>query len=328
MKTIETHAFVCSKPYQLVNLFNLPYNYENTEVKKIFIIIAHFSDAEQVAERIRKLCPFFDEVLLVHNRKSVIKVLLSNKVTRFYTDTDVTIKGLIYSFLVKELYVYEEGTSNYINVSRDSGQSFEGTGISAKMKKLFFYVFRTGNILGSNHKTKNIYLYNPGVFEHKFPQLYPKVKYFKDNLFDYLSKKEQFITSIFEKPASIGHIKNEKIVFYVTGHDLNIEILDDLEVKKNEFDRVIVKFHPHLLFKDPSALEKIDKAFLIVHETIMVEIIFMLLINNGNKLTIIHEGSTACLYLNESENVRIINYMKDGNYKKSFTELREYYLNN
>lgn len=323
---MECHLFTCSKPFQLINLLNLPYDFTTPGVKRILLVVGHFSDAAEVAEKIREHCPAFSKVIYFRKRIGILENLLKYKPSRFYTTDDISKQGLLYSLLVKEVYIYEEGSSNYIDVSAFNNQPFVSDSFTGRIRKRVFWFFKTGDMLGSNSKTRAVYLYNHSFYAARYPAFGGKAQPFKNDLYEHLSKNKTLILNFFHLPHFIEEIRLSNVAVYLTNHYLNNKIIEELKRDEKRFDIILIKVHPQLVYKDMEVLKVLSKtSFRIIKESFLAEMMFVSLMENKNRVTIFHESSTACLYLKENERLKTIDF-KTGSFRLIFDELRSHYI--
>ena len=94
-------------------------------------------------------------------------------------------------------------------------------------------------------------------------------------------------------------VKNKSVGIYLTNHQINVNILKALDKEKNDFDYVYVKLHPHIKKTE----DLYQYGLKIVQSNIMVEFLILILLDNGNKLSVFHENSTSVIWFQD----RIIN---------------------
>ena len=94
-------------------------------------------------------------------------------------------------------------------------------------------------------------------------------------------------------------MKNKSVGIYLTNHQINVNILKALDKEKNDFDYVYVKLHPHIKKTE----DLYQYGLKIVQSNIVVEFLILILLDNGNKLSVFHENSTSVIWFQD----RIIN---------------------
>ena len=319
---LTTHAFVCSKPYQLVSILNLPYDFEDKSVRKILFILNHFPNADDVAARVQQAFPYWYKVEIIQEREELADLLKQYKVSLLYTDIDTGKTAYRWSLLVNEMNVYEEGTQNYRSIRND----YVKYPITLPFRGIVTKVLGWGAYLGSNRKTKHVYVYNPNFFKIYIPSIYPKVELLKKELYTFLNDNLSALNHLFPVPERLQHIKNEKVAIYLTAHWLNTAIFQKLQNNAHLYDKVLIKVHPQIFYKSPELEGELAKLpFDVIKENFIAEIMFMLLLNNGNDITIFHESSTACIYLRESDKVKLHDY-REGYHREVFDKLRDTYF--
>lgn len=320
---MTTHAFICSKPFQLVSILNLPYDFQDKSTKRLLFILNHFPGADEVADKLPGVFSYWDEVFVIQERDELTQYLKQHKVTKLYADIDTGKVAYLWSLAVKEVNVYEEGTQNYRSIRKDWGKHH----FTHPVRQVFTSILGWGAFIGSNRKTKNIFVYNPRYFETKaLKPLQRKVRPLKKKLYNFLEENSEALNKLFPIPQQLQAIKNEKVAIYITAHWLNEEIIQKLKEDAHLYDRVLMKIHPQIPFKYPELLSEVEKlSFEVIHENFLAEIMFMTLLRNGNTITIFHESSTACLYLKETEKVKMYDY-RESDYRKFYSKLRSCYL--
>lgn len=316
------HAFICSKPFQLVSILNLPYNFEEKGIKRILYILNHFPGAKEVAEKVLSVFPYWDNVFVLQERYQLTTLLKKNKVHTLYTDIDTGKTTYRWSLVVKEMNVYEEGTQNYRSIRADYIKYPSTT----KIRELITPLLGWGAYLGSNRKTNHVFLYNPDYIKTNLPSIGHKVGPLKMSLYSFLEANLDALSQLFPIPEDLTIIQNEKVAIYITSHFLNMDVLEKLKADASLYDRVIIKVHPHILYQTPHLMEELKLLpFQVLTGNFLAEILFMYLLKNNNTISIFHESSTACLYLKENEQVKIFDY-RQGEYRNFYKNLRDCYL--
>ncbi len=306
-----------------MSILNLPYDFEDKSVRKVLFILNHFPNAEDVAKRVQQAFPYWDSVQVIQEREELADLLKQHKASTLYTDIDTGKTPYRWSLIVNEMNVYEEGTQNYRSI-RDDYVKYP---ITKPIRGVFTSILGWGAYLGSNRKTKHVYVYNPDFFKANIPSVYPKVRLLKKELYTFLDDNLEALKKVFPVPRLLEEIRNEKVAIYITGHWLNDNVFEKLKEDAHLYDRILIKIHPQIFYKNPELEAEIAKLpFDVIKENFVAEIMFMLLLKNGNNISIFHESSTACIYLRESENVKLYDY-REGFHRLAFDKMRNIYLN-
>ena len=287
------------------------------------MVLNHFPGAKDLVEQVQDVFSYWDEVVLMQERHELNALLKMHKVHTLYTDIDTGKVPYTWSLIVKEMNVYEEGTQNYRSIRAD----YIKYPITTKIREIITPILGWGAHLGSNRKTKNIFLYNPEYFQTNITGLKSKVKPLQQRLYQFLKENLSRLNVLFPIPSELAGVKSERIAIYITSHDLNEEIIQKLKDDAGLYDRILIKIHPHILYERPGFVNEIAHLpFELIKENFLAEMLFMTLLKNENTIFIFHESSTACLYLEESDQVKIYDY-RENNYREFYKALRQCYLN-
>jgi len=297
MGSVKYDVFVCTKPFQWINVENI----EKDNTHNVLIIIDNFPNVHEIAKRIKIAYPYWESILIVKNRLQAFVRASSFKIRNIYVDSDYGRKSYLYSFLKANLFVYDEGIGTY------SLSLKEMPGIKNKLKYFIFKLIGASTFQGGGRNTKGVILYNI---------LYYRNKYSKEltakTLLPFSLPLESFIKQNISKLLRVfqfnqyAELRGQRVLIYLTFHFLRDDILTYLEENSKNYDLVIVKPHPHLLrYGDISPLQ--DKGFEILNNPIMAEVLILML-SKDNYITVLHESSSACLNLTKSENIQIIDF--------------------
>ena len=318
MSKTAINLVICSKPLQWFNASNIGYP-DNT--KRYLIIVGGFSESEDFYKKLKEYDSNWEDVILTGNREescaAALKLAEQFTIEKLYVDCDYGTVGNNYAKLpAKEFYVYEEGFGPYVNLIDNS---LKGT-----LKKVAFKILGMAEFLGAHKRTNGIYVHNPAYYKSIHTRYSKKVMPFKEPFYVALQNKDQLMDKISSKNEAYSHLSGKRVMFYITRYTLNEEIIRYIESQIDQFDYVIIKLHPHKFDLDISEFVKNipeNKLIVLRNSTLAEVIISKLSINN--ELTIVHEGSSSCLYVDERR-VKVINMDKE--YNEEFTIFKKMYL--
>jgi hypothetical protein len=158
-----------------------------------------------------------------------------------------------------------------------------------------------------------------GAFVY-YPELYSKLR------------KPPFVPMPFEKPFvekvsenvnffltlsdvidnELVAICNSRILLYITDWIISDNIILRMEQESKDYDYCIVKPHPHI--KEFQSFEKIGLS--IFKSNLMVEFLLCLWLQQGNKITVFHEGSTSIFYYRELVDAVDLSPKRNNDYHK------------
>jgi hypothetical protein len=266
--------------------FNLKNTIEdNSNAFRILLVKDSFIDSLSFIRSIEQKEGLWDKVLYTNNTKDYYKQIICSKADTLYIDNDSSAFLALYAMLLrKKVYVYEEGYGIYRKAA-----------IKESIGKWKFRLYRVLGIdrrIGNAAYLKGIYVYLPEAYRQLFPDYKKEIKPFRQTFMQALRSDVALLKSLSSGVEWIDGIRNESILLYLTSHHINDHIVDCIEQEKEEYDRVYIKPHPHI--KDTGRLDSL--AGNVIRSNIMVEVLLLLLIDNGNKVTVIHENSTAVLW--------------------------------
>jgi hypothetical protein len=312
------NLIICSKPIQWFNALNITYP-EN--VKRYFILIGGFSEAEDFYSKIKAHDNNWSEVFLADSREHscAIATKLSQEFTieRLYVDSDYGSVGRNYANLPsKEFYVIEEGFGPYVHMIDHS--------LKGKIKRMVFALLGMGRFLGGHRRTSGIYLHNPSYYKSVHTGYSKQLLKFDEPFYTALDNRNVLIDKISGNGEQYNNIRDKRVVFYITRYLINIDIIKYIEKEIDQFDKVIIKTHPRshdFRIEDYAGNIPADKLVILKNSTLAEVIISKLA--KQNELTVIHESSSSCLYVDE-RNVKVIN-MEEG-FNKQFSSFKKMYL--
>lgn len=284
---MDTDVYICSKPLQYFNVRNIDYGLASS--KKILIILGHFRDAESFYHQIKKFDDTWDEILYFKDLFHLDLYLFFHPASTLFVEVDNSFIYGIFSILFrfKRMYMFEEGFGSY---RRDRFDKSKG------LKKIINKLTGVGNHVGFSKFLTGQYLYLPDLYRMQFPGYSKLVETFHDPFVKRLEKELPLFLNFSIGYENFLSIKDKSIGIYLTNHKINIDILKVLEKEKKSFDYVYVKLHPHI--KKTNDLDKYGLN--VVQSNIMVEFLILILLNNGNKLSVFHENSTSVIWFQNS----------------------------
>lgn len=316
MKAVN--VIVCTKPLQWFNALNIDFPGQED---RILIVVNAFKDAVLFYDRVKAHDNNWAEVIFGQTREDsyalVRELAAKYTIARLYVDCDYGSIGGEYAKLpVKHLYVIEEGLGPYVDKVE------KGT-----LKRLVFKLKGWGTFLGGNRHTRGIYLYNPPYYRHVHKGYQKEILHFRSDFFRALGDRRELLEKVMglELPAGMGGGK--KVAFYLTAYSINPDVIKYLSENIDQFDNIIIKIHPHLAnnFRMEDHTDKIPAEKLtVMSNSVLAEIIISRLAE-GNELTVVHESSTTCLYVDESA-MKVINMGKV--LQEEFGTFRKMYLEN
>ncbi|MDH6358238.1 hypothetical protein [Parabacteroides sp. PF5-9] len=280
---MKKECYIFSKPLQYFNIRNTDYRKRDTH--KTLIVLGYFIDAKTFAEKIREHDDTWDKVVFLKNKYQEYLYLFFHRFENLFVEYDSTfVMGLLHKLGVyKRMYIFEEGYGSY---RRDRIENPKG------LKKWINKWTGVGSHVGFSRFLDGQYLYLPELYKAQFPGYDKEIRTF-EKLFNERVREElplfQHLSGCYEDFLSLSH---QKITIYLTTHDFNREILETIIKESNQDELLYVKPHPHQ--RDLSLLEQYNLN--VIRSNIMVEFLLVLLLENGNKLTVYHENSTAVIW--------------------------------
>lgn len=274
-------AYIITRPLQYINATNIP-----DDAQKDCFIIDFFSDSENFYKVISKYSAYWNNVELHKSRYTALFKIIRNKnqYKSLFIDSDY---GIIITFLFLlipsiVIYTYEEGYGSYRYI-RDNKR------IKVRLKSVVYSLMGSKNWIGGNICTTGIYLYHPEVFSFLIKNNSKKLLKFKTDFNSHLKTLNEI--NLFYGSTTINNLKNKQVVVYLTTWTINPTIDNQISQYQNYFK--ILKPHPHI--KEQTVINcKFD---LIVKSALPAEILLNHLIDICKDLVIIHENSSALMYL-------------------------------
>lgn len=284
---MEKDIYVVSKPLQYFNVRNIVDPERHSH--KTLIILGFFIDSAAFTDAVRRHDTLWDEVIYLKSKRAEYFYLLRHRCARLYVELDASfILGILSSLgCFRQLYIYEEGYGSY---RRDRWGEAKGV-----KKCINQYTGVAERVTGFSRFLTGQYLYLPALYRDLFPgydkPLYPFRKTFLAQLHD---ERELFL-KLSEGYDAVTAIHNQKVALYLTTHQINTTILEEILQQKSAFDVLFVKPHPHL--RDLSIFEKYKMN--LMRSNMMVEYLIDSLLENGNDLTVYHENSTGVIWFQD-----------------------------
>lgn len=305
------NLFICTKPMQWFNIENIE---KSEKDENYLIVVGTFPNSEDFTSKVIEYGETrWKSVILCKNRREAIIRGIKLQVDAAYVDYDEGYVGLGYSLICRDIYLYDEGIGTYFVK--------DFSGLKQRFKLKLFSFFGIGDYPGNMRKTKGLYIYNKQYYKSIHPDNNKKLIEFRRSYNDHLISNFNLLKNVFQVPVSFSEIKDKSILIYATSHELNDEIILFLNAEKSNYDEIWIKLHPHLALKEHSIASLLD-GFKVVKELVMIEVLITIL-TAQNKVTIVHESSTACLYFNETPSLSFINF--GGKFKDSFNEFKNFY---
>lgn len=284
--------YICTKPLQYFNARNIVDPASNSY--KILLIKDSFIDAQSFITALREQEQIWDEVYYACGSKEYYRYILKAKAQTLYIDNDSSGFLAVYSTLLhKSVYVYEEGYGTYRRSAiKDS---------IGKKKFLSYKMLGIRDRIGNGRFVKGVYVYLPDLYRSLFPDYRKEIKTFNQPFLDALADNMSLFLSISTGADSLQAIKDKTILIYLTSHCINETVVGYIKAEKDLYDRIYIKPHPHIKNIDMKEIQGVE----VMHSNLMFEILLLLLLRNNNKITVVHENSTAVIWFQSL--VKIIN---------------------
>lgn len=308
---MKRELYICTKPLQYFNLKNIVK--PDMDTHRTLLIKNNFRGSELFLEKLKEKETLWDEIVHTSSTKDYYKSILKAKAQTLYIDNDSSAFLALYSmFFRKTVYVYEEGFGTYRRYAIKHGVG--------KKKFLFYRLIGIRERIGNSIYVKGLYLYLPDLYKRLYPEYKKEIRSFDRTFISELEQNMSLLLSCSDRVDELLQHKNKSIAIYLTSHHVNNAIVDCLRSEKSEYDLVYVKPHPHI--KDLTPFMSMH--FEVIKSNIMVELLLLLLLNNGNKLTVYHENSTSVIWFqNRIENRNMGERIEEYNIVTSYI-LNEY----
>lgn len=299
MRTMTIDLFVCSKPLQYFNIRNI--NWIPDKTYRTLVILGFFSNSLNFFHRVKELDHTWNKILYFKTQYEFDYYLFIHPAHRLFVEVD---NSFVYGIFHKlhrfhEMYIFEEGFGSY---RRDRFDNSNG------LKRLINRCTGVGKHVGFSSFLTGQYLYLPDLYKQQFPYYTKKLYTFNKPFLLHLQEELPYFLKISQGFEEFLSLNSKRIGIYLTNHQINKNILQQIEHDKDLFDLTYIKPHPHIC--DYSDLKTSN--IKIIRSNIMIEFLLVLLLEKGNQLTIYHENSTAVIWFQH----KIIN----RNLGKSFNE--------
>ena len=304
MRKMKTDIYVCSKPLQYFNARNVPKSF-HPGYKKILVVITYFYNAEKFVEMILKSDKTWDKVVQVSSVAYFYKYLIFHHFDSLIYGYDTsTVLGLIHMFKKYDFYVLEEGTGTYL--PDDSGK---------KKNIIQTFVDSASGVStdwGHTKFVKGAFVYYPNLYKLLRTPIFEPYCFSKP-FADKVREDIDFFMALSDTLSTrLLSIKDSRILLYITDWSFNLNILEKMNQHSQNFDYAIVKPHPHINNFSPLEGYKFD----VIKTNLMVEFILSHWLNNNNKITIYHEGSTSIFYYRDYVDAIDLSPQRNNTYHK------------
>lgn len=280
---MDTDIYICSKPLQYFNVRNI--GIVSTNSRRVLIVLGRFVDADKFFQHIKEFDNIWDDILFFTNQYRVDIYLFFHPANNLFVEVDTSfVYGIMGKLsLFKKMYVFEEGFGSY---RRDRFDSSKG------IKKWINKCTGVGTHVGFSKFLTGQYLYLPELYKNQFPG-YPKaIMDFQKPFVERLREELLLFMKLSEGYEDFLSIRNKRIGIYLSNHCINDLIIQDFMKEGEVLDLLYVKLHPHI--RDFEGLQQYNLN--IIRSNIMIEFLLIILLDNGNGLTIFHENSTSVIW--------------------------------
>lgn len=245
-----------------------------------------------------KLCSSsrWNKVFFVKNRiQSLIKAALLRP-KELYIDGDIGTRLALYLLMFrvlsgcKEIYVYEEGIGTYRNDIYPDG-----------IKRKLFDFLCIATYFGGSWFCKGVYVYKPEKYieSHNLKKGF-SVRKLPVLMWDYIEANYEYLCWLYDfDEASIPN--GDAVELYLSSYAAERKILDEYNnTNKSHF----VKLHPHLKVNEYyNEFPNLN----FIGNSVPAELLIFKLSLNFEKVTVLHHGSSASVYMpNKNITYRII----------------------
>lgn len=279
--------YVCSKPLQYFNIRNI--RCDAPSGKKILIFMDYFMDARTFYERVKKYDHTWSDVLFFSGRFQVYRYIFCHHAYNLFVELDATFFfGVLHSLgCFKNMFMFEEGFGNY-RTDR-YGKPSHG------LKKLIDRLTGVSVLAGESKFLTGEYLYLPDLYKTIFPNLNKDIRTFNKPFIAHLQDEIPFFLKLSDGYEDFLPLKDKRIGIYLTSHHIDSNFIDAIKKDSPSLDLMYIKLHPHI--KNIDGLEQYQLK--IIRSNIMIEFLLLILLNNGNKLTIYHDNSTSVIWFQD-----------------------------
>lgn len=275
-------VYICSKPLQFFNIKNIG-NLAGSSNRRILIVFPDFFEGNIFVDNIRRFDSYWDEIITIQTKADYYNYIKKHKINYLIVENDASVRMFAFMIIaklrnqVKALYVFEEGIGTYRN------------DLHVGLDKLWRTLTLIGAHYGASPFCKHVILYEPEFYNNKFHS--HKAISFSTKFIDGLKKHRTLFHKLCGDLPSNIDVHNQKILLYITNHSIDGEILSKMIQKKDNYDVMYIKPHPHI-----KKLDCIPDGIEIIRTNILMEFILSDFLCKGNKLTIWHQASTSLIY--------------------------------
>lgn len=289
-------AVIITKPLQYINASNI----SNEKIKDLFVV-SWFVNYEWFVETIALHDSNWNSIRVFSSRNQALKYVLRHRreYSDIFIDTDFGI-GINMLFLLLypiSVSVYEEGwaTYYYINPSLSAMKKWKWL-----LSRLFFHF---DNYIGGSFFTQNIYVYNPVKYYSNINNTRQRVLSFSEGFMEHVLSMKCFCDA-YDCRLNLSKLKSPNVILYLgswpeTHYDYFASIHEEYVGYQS-----IIKHHPHYV-QDQSIVSFI--ADIVVDADIPAEIVIAQLLKRVNNLVVVHEHTSALMYI-ESDKIVDIDY--------------------
>ena len=292
-------AASCTKPFQYVNLMNIPLPEPSY---KILCICHSFAQSETFIETIRRHdSGTWDRIIDFEKSADIFLFFLAlKKIDFLFTEIDY---GLRLSFPLREIKergceisCYEEGSSMYCDgeqhvLAINHPSVYRNPvlrSIYSTSRWLILHLLGSGTWYGRSKWTSHIYAYYPHA--PSLSDCPDKCRPFTCSLMEQMERLS-YLFPLEQKYPEIASLHDSNILIIALGWNGDVKLNDD-DLQK--YDRIIVKQHPHVVC---SAENSPSGRLLHMYGVIPTEFLALHLLRKGNRLTLRSQFSSSMLYL-------------------------------
>jgi hypothetical protein len=285
-------AYLITKPLQYINATNIP-----DDLDKDCFLVDYFSDSNIFFKNIQKYSTNWCQILHFKNKYSALFYILNRKKSyeKIFLDSDF---GLLYRIILLlywnvKIYVYEEGFGTYRKKIRESK--------TLKDKVLLKIDTLLGqNYIGGYRRTKGIFLYHPEAFSKLVaPSSKKELLNFKTKFHEHLETLHE-VSILFPEDLR-KRTKGKDVLLFLTSWKIESGYRDILKKYNNHLK--ILKPHPHI--KNNIGIE--EDFDITVRNSLPAEILIAELGAYSRSLIVIHQNSSALMYITNIETIKEIN---------------------
>jgi len=288
---VKDHAFIVTKPLQLMVALSIMHQLEIAERSQVIVVNA-FAGARGVAERLAFLAEPFSgiSVKFVETIPTAYHFIRNNRFSVIFIDADVGVRKCIDLLRARlansglEIRVYEEGLGTY---RKDLYQGF---------KRSLLNSLGIGTRFGGFGLTSKLYLYNPAEYQINFPKSKVLLELVAIPLSQFIYDHFGLLSCLFDYKAPAS-VRSHKCNLYLSNWSI-----DDLFI--NRFLALhgdsYIKPHPHITdFKNNNSHS------LVVDPAIPAEIAILGFLSLYESVDVYHHGSSVERYIT-NDNVNYI----------------------